>query len=356
MLYMYGGIARKILAVGVYSAFLMFGLNAYARIEVVPIPLKDGPPILLVKGEFELNDDPKFLAQAADVYRAELVSFNSNGGNIVAAMAFGRTIRKLGLSTAQLRSSECASACTLAFIGGVRREAEPGSIGVHQSSFAPGTNMDGPTAAAEVQALTANLISYFEEMGVDSKILQLSLATPSTDMRYLTSQEMDQYHVTTTNASTPPQSAQPPSAGPSLPTVTSQSPDAEAEQGATAQKFVLALIDASGASKDQVLKVTSSVYGDFVTYFGKAKSRGDVLAEKAHYIDRWPIRYSNVRLPSVTTTCANNVCLITGIYDWQVVSPERNKKLSGTAVFEYQINMLGSARIISEGGHVLSRD
>jgi hypothetical protein len=127
---------------------------------------------------------------------AKIVTFDSNGGNILAAIAYGRVIRALGLSTFELRSAQCASACALAFMGGVVRKAEPGSIGVHQASFSDGA-INGQAATAAVQSMTALIMSYLIEMGVDPRLLQLSLSVPSSDMRYLTTQEMDDYKVTT---------------------------------------------------------------------------------------------------------------------------------------------------------------
>ena len=150
---------------------------AAAGVSVDRIPVQSGPPILLVKGEFVFSDDPAVLVREVNATGAKVGTFNSNGGNILAAMAYGRTIRSLGLSTFQLRSAQCASACALAFVGGVVRQAEPGSIGVHQSSFSPEEKVDGHTAVAAVQAITAQIMTYLLEMGVDPRLLQLSLSS-----------------------------------------------------------------------------------------------------------------------------------------------------------------------------------
>src|SRR5690606_33687559 len=97
---------------------------------------------------------------------AEFVTFDSRGGNISSAMRIGRAIRASGVSTLQIRSNECASACALAFLGGVARNADPGSIGVHQSSFSADAELDSNAATTAVQLITAEILDYIIEMGV----------------------------------------------------------------------------------------------------------------------------------------------------------------------------------------------
>ncbi len=65
--------------------------------------------------------DPATLAREVAATGPKAITFNSNGGNVVSAMAYGRMIRSLGLAAFQLRAAQCASACTLAFLGGVIR-------------------------------------------------------------------------------------------------------------------------------------------------------------------------------------------------------------------------------------------
>ncbi|WFU89937.1 hypothetical protein QA644_28260 (plasmid) [Rhizobium sp. CC1099] len=169
------------------------------------IQIKSGPPVILLKGEFSQVDDPELLSREVAASGAKVITFDSNGGNVLAAMAYGRMIRSLGLSTFQLRTVQCASACTLAFVGGAIRQAEPGAIGVHQSSFSPESDLDGHAAVAAVQTMTAQIMTYLIEMGVDPKLLQLSLSVSTDDMRYLTASEMQTYNVTSGSAGDAPE-------------------------------------------------------------------------------------------------------------------------------------------------------
>lgn len=135
------------------------------------------------------------------------------------------------MGTAQFRASECASACSLAFFGGVMRFAEAGSIGVHKSSFQGDIPLSTQEAVSAVQQITADVITYMIEMGVDPALLQLSLQYDSNDIRYLSMSEMAKYKVVTfipdadqaTVASAVP-SPMPPPPQPTPPTATSMPP------------------------------------------------------------------------------------------------------------------------------------
>ncbi|MGO7485495.1 hypothetical protein ACCT28_30420 [Rhizobium ruizarguesonis] len=159
-----------------------------------------GSRFVIVRGSFNHEDD---LSKFKDLVAREhptVVGFDSPGGNVVKAIEFGRLIRSLGLSTLQVRQSECASACSLAFIGGVARFAEPGSIGVHKSSFSNTDGVQVADAVSEIQQLTAEVIGYMSEMGVDPGLLQVALSYDSDDIRYLSGSEMSRYKLTTSTA------------------------------------------------------------------------------------------------------------------------------------------------------------
>ncbi|MBZ9796816.1 hypothetical protein [Mesorhizobium sp. ES1-4] len=131
---------------------------------------------ILVSGDFAYQDDLSVFEALALSSTAKAVTFRSPGGNIQKAMELGRLIRRLGLGTAQFRVSECASACSLAFLGGVMRFAEAGSIGVHKSSFQGDVPFSTQEAVSAVQQITADVITYMIEMGVDPALLQLFAA------------------------------------------------------------------------------------------------------------------------------------------------------------------------------------
>jgi hypothetical protein len=101
------------------------------------------------------------------------VFLNSPGGLLLEGMELGRLIRRRGFSTyigrqrengADALAGSCSSACVFAFIGGVYRFALPQSrIGVHRFSSISPADAD----ADMVQLVSAAIIKYIKEMGVD---------------------------------------------------------------------------------------------------------------------------------------------------------------------------------------------
>lgn len=168
-----------------------------------------GIAYIVVSGDFSYDDNLAEFTSIVRSYNISGVTFHSPGGNIIKAMEMGRLIRSLDLATVQPRAIECASSCTLAFMGGVMRFAEPGSLGVHKSSFSEGAAIDAQVAVSAIQQMTADIMTYMMEMGVDPALLQLALQYESDDIRYLSKSEMERYRIVT-GQDTNQQSTQPP--------------------------------------------------------------------------------------------------------------------------------------------------
>jgi hypothetical protein len=174
----------------------------------------DGLRFVIVAGTFALSDDLTDFEKVVRSFGPKVIGFDSEGGNIFKAMELGRVIRRHGLATIQLRQLECASACALAFMGGRARYAEPGSIGVHKSSFSPTSPFNKEEAVSAVQDVTADIIGYMVEMGVSPALLQLAFKTEANDIRYLSGQEMADYGVTLSEGGTDTASLSGPSSQP----------------------------------------------------------------------------------------------------------------------------------------------
>lgn len=169
---------------------------AHAGLSYQAEQTPDGLRYVMVSGEFSYDDNLDEFASVVRSHNPSVIGFNSPGGNVSKAMELGRLIRSYRLNTLQPKGPDCASACALAFLGGVTRWSEPGAIGVHKSSFSGSHSIDTQTAVSAVQQLTADVMTYMIEMGVDPALLQLSLQYDSDDMRYLSNSEMKQYRVT----------------------------------------------------------------------------------------------------------------------------------------------------------------
>ena len=111
------------------------------------------------------------------------VVLSGQGGEVAEAISLARWLRGQGLAT--VVSGECASACVLAFAGGVERYLEPGArIGVHQFSA-----LEGGSFAAG-QRVTAEAAAFLAEMGIDETLALIAARVAARDMRWLTPDEV----------------------------------------------------------------------------------------------------------------------------------------------------------------------
>ncbi|RUX30373.1 hypothetical protein EOA23_12110 [Mesorhizobium sp. M2A.F.Ca.ET.042.01.1.1] len=282
---------------------------------------------------------------------ARVIVFNSTGGSVGTAIQLGRMIRAAGLDTLQVRQLQCASACSLAFLGGVRRVAETGSIGVHRSSFDINSGMSADEAVAQIQAGTALVMGYMTEMGVDPKLMQVALSYDRSDMRYLSASEMADLRVTNVAVSPPPvDTSQIPTMPDPAPAPPVSANAKELENAAVA--FIKGLIEHHGDNAALALAQVQASYAPTVDYYGKWTDLSSILQDKRTYFLRWPERGYSVRDNSVMVTCANDQCMVSGVYDWVVRSLPRHKQAKGVANFSYTISIGPNPKIIAETGKV----
>jgi ATP-dependent protease ClpP protease subunit len=123
-----------------------------------------GIPAIFIKGRIELGDDLKFAAVAA-TRQTNYVYLDSNGGSVVAAIAIGRQVRRLGLDTVLGRGGTgCSSACPMILLSGrhviVQRNA---LLWLHSADIPQGTAM---------------AIDYYRELGLTPAQIAYIVSTP----------------------------------------------------------------------------------------------------------------------------------------------------------------------------------
>lgn len=357
--------------------FLLLFLSAAAMpvsasITFQHVPLDDDETLLVLEGEFSSDDDLNKFVREVKVHNVTLVAFNSNGGNLGKAMDYGRKIRALGLNTLQIRSSQCASACALAFVGGVYRIAEPGAIGVHQSWFPKEHQLDSPEAVAAVQAVTAEVMAYLNEMDVDLKLLQLSLSTGSKDMRYLTAQEMENLRVTnpppgffdddddddeeeeSEEAAFPARASPEQSTASNVPVASEDTSELSREEQAlmVATAFHLAW---SHPLTAHFAKVRDYGYGDVVLYHGNFTERAEVFQDKRNYAKRWPIQLYSLKHGSERIDCGEQACTIIAKVEWFSQNSSGSRRTAGVVESTLIWNFVDD-EIIAEAGKIITSD
>ena len=139
------------------------------------------------------------------------VYLDSPGGSLAAGLKLGELFRSYKYKTGVARSvslvsevstsyndlkpATCASACAFAFLGGESRYATAGEVGVHQ--FFQEAALSNPSNKAydafdlsEQQFISAVLIDYVFRMGVDPRFASISAATPPSQIKFLSTDEL----------------------------------------------------------------------------------------------------------------------------------------------------------------------
>ena len=160
------------------------------KIEISP----DGS-VLKFAGSFGTGASDKVSAVLDDHKDVRTIVFHSPGGRVGEGYALFELIRKRRLDTHV--QDECASACTVAFLGGTRRSiSQDGALGFHQAGF-PGMN------AGELRDANRQLESFMTRRGgVSRDFAARVLRTPFDDVWYPTHDELKAGRVV--HAVTPP--------------------------------------------------------------------------------------------------------------------------------------------------------
>lgn len=157
--------------------------------------------LFVVKGEITRGDDVR-LSQRINELKSRLSDPNctgsqfsmqliSNGGDVEAALALGRVIRQHEMRVIVPFDTSCLSSCVLVLAGGVDRIVG-GKIGIHRPYF---ESLSDRASIADIrkkrEAFLSTIRSYLAEMDVSPTLLDLMLATPPENMRYLALDELE---------------------------------------------------------------------------------------------------------------------------------------------------------------------
>ena len=119
-------------------------------------------------------------------------TLDSQGGDIVEAMAIGRFVRETASGT--LVTKNCASACVFILIAGVSRTAWPGAaVGLHRPYYEPREFAGLSLSDAEKKYKVLHDFSrrYLEEMEMPTAAIEKMFSISSDDIYYLTTKDND---------------------------------------------------------------------------------------------------------------------------------------------------------------------
>lgn len=154
--------------------------------EIKSLPAKDNRVLVVVSGEIVQGDSEIFKAAIKSANDAgKLVSnvrLSSVGGNLLEGVKMADAVRFGKISTNVGKNATCASACFLIFAAGATKFANySAQIGVHGASNKNGEDADEGTVA---------MAKISKELGVPAAIIGGMVVTPSSDMVWLTVQDL----------------------------------------------------------------------------------------------------------------------------------------------------------------------
>jgi hypothetical protein len=135
----------------------------------------------VIQGEIALGDEAKFESEVKRVWgetQSAVVILDSDGGDIVPAMAIGRSIRKLGIGTHV--QFKCISACAMIWVAGKNISAlGTARVGFHAVYRKEGNNV------REFGAGNALVGAYYAELGFNSEAIYAMTSTAPQSMMWL---------------------------------------------------------------------------------------------------------------------------------------------------------------------------
>jgi hypothetical protein len=320
------------------------------------------PVLVAVEGTLDPNDGEQFDAKVGPLSNA-IVGFQSDGGDLVAGIQIGETIRLKGFVTVAPDGLRCASACALAWLGGTRRLMGPGAqIGFHSAYNA--------ASGRETGVGNAIVGAYLNRIGLPySAVIYITQAAPDA-MTWLRISDAKRIGIDVTLLEGAPASPSKGEASAPLPPVPDgfvlESPGASPDSPSSledlsnrATNFVEEVFREWSMPNDYVSRRLGELYADEVSYYGVSKTRQAVLADKLKFAKRWPERNYTLRPGTLSVRCEQiaDTCSLEGIVDWQTRSAERSASSRGAARFSYVLSLQESTvSIIAESSSVLGRE
>jgi hypothetical protein len=117
-----------------------------------------------------------------------MVSLNSRGGEVKAAMEIGIILRSQEAHVLVQPNAECNSACILVLAGGVHRDAFEGSkLGIHRPSFHAQefAQLSHAEAQGQYRELSALVKRYLSLMGIADGLYDAMMRVPSRQIKYI---------------------------------------------------------------------------------------------------------------------------------------------------------------------------
>jgi ATP-dependent protease ClpP protease subunit len=375
-----------------FALFSSSGLSMAADIAATPVDNDPSAAVITVQGEINEGDGDVF-SNVLQGYQRGVVVFSSPGGNLFAGLQIGQIIRTRQLVTAVSSGTYCASACALAWLGGVHRFMQAsGLVGFHAAY-----NVDPDGSKTESGVGNALVGAYLDRLGLsDQAIIYIEQADPDS-VTWLTPQDAQavgiDVNVVPNNPPSSTASSSSPSSSALAPTQTaaqafappSFGPLVHVEESAATQVLTMViprafdqplLPDSQGTSQraiafaqdyiahwseanDQALGYFNSIYAPSVVFYGTSIDRTELMKQKLAYAERWPLRIYTLKPGTAVAPCQDDssTCTVSGVAEWDCRCPARKAHSIGTANFSLTVSFAsGVPQVTGESGSVISRE
>jgi len=121
-----------------------------------------------------------------------LVSLAGDGGDVDAAMAVGRVLRRLGVTALVAPGEQCLSSCVFAFMGGDRRKVE-GRIGIHRPYLSSARKV--ADRRLYYRQLQKRLQQYIEELDFPPSLYEAVMSVPPQSISILTAVDLNRFYL-----------------------------------------------------------------------------------------------------------------------------------------------------------------
>ncbi len=288
------------------------------------------PHVFVLSGEIDGRTALNFERAVGEFGVPKLLMLSSGGGLVNDALLVARRAHELGVNTLVPADSFCYSACSLIFLAGKVR-VDDGRLGVHQISSSSGDLLLGQVAISDI-------LDVLGQFNVPNELMVDMFRTPPDQIYIVTDEERLKFgfYLRTEAERTS-------GTGPSI------------EERAA--NFLIDINRIWSGDNNAAIEGVAPFYPESLQYFGKTKSKADVMDDKRSFAVRWPIRSYSVDGSTISTACAANICHVSGNVSWHAESPERGKKSDGLAFEEFVLSFSGALVSISEeDGKVLKRN
>jgi len=182
----------------IVSVLMCCAASVYSAVTFVNEPRRCPNDLCWEISGFISENDAHELSRLGQRLKTKTTPFfylNSKGGDIEAAIAIGRQLRRIGATTLMWDQSECLSSCVFVLAGAVRRVLA-GRIGIHRPFSSSTEKRDYQSVQAEQRRLAKLATTYLEEVNVSPALWDAMMRVPPERLRLLARPELENFGIT----------------------------------------------------------------------------------------------------------------------------------------------------------------